>query len=138
MSALEAEALTLWRAWFKESGGDPWIWDSFNSEKRCFFRCIGIHPDHDPDCIFEHARRMIADAERGAPVTETFTLLDSKTVRVVQYQDGATIALDMPIKALLEFAFKLPISSLEPSQLPSSLDKAMSDLKALQEYEDWL
>jgi len=81
---------------------------------------------------------MIADAERGAPVTETFTLLDSKTVRVVQYQDGATIALDMPIKALLEFAFKLPISSLEPSQLPSSLDKAMSDLKALQEYEDWL
>ena len=111
MGALEVEALALWRAWFKESGNNPWVEDDYG-RSRCFF-CVGDYPDHDPDCIFEHARRMIADVESGAPVMDTFTLLDPKTVRVVQYQGGAAIALDVPLAALIKFVFNLPLSVFE-------------------------
>lgn len=50
------KALKLWEEWFKFSDNDPWF--DVEGTVYCFF-CVNSYPDHEDDCIYERAERLV-------------------------------------------------------------------------------
>lgn len=52
----EKKALELWRRFFDEHGA-PWEENDYG-QVYCFF-CVDDHPDHDSDCIYVTAAKLL-------------------------------------------------------------------------------
>lgn len=56
----EENALELWKRWF-EFSGDPW--ESIDVFEDCCFFCCGDRPDHELDCVYVAAKKLIGYVE---------------------------------------------------------------------------